>query len=380
MLALSFVGLISYWSIARLVAANDTMTHTQAVINHIDRLMVTITTAETVQRGYLLSGDLSDLEAYWVSSRQAARQLETLRAHETRTHNRRQLQDSSTLETLMSERLAKLERGIRLRQKGGVEAASRYVQSSEGSLTMRRIRAEINDIEAGERAVLMIEISRARDLAKMATFIITFGLVLAVLVVAAARGLLFRNLIERELAESELHRREERFRALTSCSPVGIFLLDSDGRATYFNPRCLAIGGFALEEGLGYGWVSFVHPEDRKRVIAGVMAAFGARRDGFDTFRVQSRCGIVRRVQAATSPMLSDDGAFLGYVGTLDDVSERERAEEVAGERGQISLARRARVGSHQHRGGGRHSSLREPLAGTDPRLHAQRDGRQERV
>src|SRR6476469_4876451 len=37
---------------------------------------------------------------------------------------------------------------------------------------------------------------------------------------------------------AELSEREARFRSLSACSPVGIFLTDIQGRCTYTNPRC----------------------------------------------------------------------------------------------------------------------------------------------
>jgi GAF domain-containing protein len=63
----------------------------------------------------------------------------------------------------------------------------------------------------------------------------------------------------RALAESE-----ERFRSLSTCSPVGKFMTDILGHCTWTNPRCQLICGFTPEEALGDGWFEFVHPEDRE--------------------------------------------------------------------------------------------------------------------
>src|SRR4028118_1110577 len=55
---------------------------------------------------------------------------------------------------------------------------------------------------------------------------------------------------------AELRESEERFRSLSACSPVGIFLTDVEGRCTYANPRFQAIGGFSVEQSLGNGCCS----------------------------------------------------------------------------------------------------------------------------
>ena len=59
--------------------------------------------------------------------------------------------------------------------------------------------------------------------------------------------LLVRDLTAARKAELELRAREEMFRLLSICSPVGIFLADVQGNLTYGNPRFLAVCGCAIE-------------------------------------------------------------------------------------------------------------------------------------
>lgn len=150
------------------------------------------------------------------------------------------------------------------------------------------------------------------------------------------------DISERKRAEEELRRQEEVFRSLSASSPVGIFLTDLEGRCTYTNPRCQAICGFASEEALGEGWMGFVHPEDRDRVFEEWSAYAREGREYSNEFRFANPSTGIRWVHVRSSPLFSDGGDLRGHVGTVEDVTERKRAEEAlreirAGERRRIA-------------------------------------------
>ena len=133
---------------------------------------------------------------------------------------------------------------------------------------------------------------------------------------------------ERKQAQEALRQSEERFRSLSACSPVGIYVTDIQGRCTYTNPRCQAIAGFTWEESLGTGWSQLVHPDDREWVFANWSASAREGREYSDEYRFQTRQGIVRWVHARSSPMFSDIGELIGHVGTVEDITQRKLAQE----------------------------------------------------
>ncbi|HEY9669916.1 MAG TPA: response regulator [Waterburya sp.] len=127
---------------------------------------------------------------------------------------------------------------------------------------------------------------------------------------------------------AELRESEERFRSLSSCSPVGIFLTDVEGRCTYTNPRFQSICGLTLEEGLGDGWLLSVHPEDRDRLRVEWSNWTITNQEYSSEFRVKTAEGLERQVHVRASPMLSPQGELLGHVGTVEDITDRKQAEE----------------------------------------------------
>lgn len=137
-----------------------------------------------------------------------------------------------------------------------------------------------------------------------------------------------RDLTERKQAAEALKASEERFRCLSNCSPVGIFLSDIQGRCTYANPRLLTITGLRFEEILGEGWARSVHPDDRQQVFAEWSECALQGQECYQEYRFQTHEGIVRWVQVRTSPMRDDQGELRGHVGTIEDITERKHSQE----------------------------------------------------
>ncbi len=139
--------------------------------------------------------------------------------------------------------------------------------------------------------------------------------------------------IERQAAElaainAELKKSEEKFRGLSACSPVGIFLTDINGFCTYTNPSCQKIYGFAEETSMiGEGWIQAIHSDDRERVVNDWYKASRAGEEYHDEFRIITSSGIERWIYAHSSPMRSDKGNLTGHVGTVEDITSRKQAE-----------------------------------------------------
>ena len=148
---------------------------------------------------------------------------------------------------------------------------------------------------------------------------------------------LFENLLTRlqSMQESEgspreqtLRASEEKWRALSACSPVGIFTCDVKGHFTYTNPRCHEIGGFTLEASLGEGFATVIHPEDRDRVVSQWCRQAQTGQPHADEFRLVNPEGDVRWVQVRTAPIVSNDSTLVGHTGTLEDITKQKQAEE----------------------------------------------------
>jgi PAS domain S-box-containing protein len=160
---------------------------------------------------------------------------------------------------------------------------------------------------------------------------------------------------ERAAAEAALRARaesEERFRSLSTCSPVGKLTTDVAGRCTWTNPRCQAICGFTADQALGYGWLDFVHEADRPSVSLGWRETMRTGGEYSREVRFGQPGSDIRWAHVRSAPMLSSQGELIGHVATFEDITERKLAEDEL-RRYNDELQRFAWVASHD---------LKEPL------------------
>ena len=97
-----------------------------------------------------------------------------------------------------------------------------------------------------------------------------------------------------------------------------LFWTDERGRLTHVNRAYLQASGRSREELVGSGWVNFVHPTDRDRVLETWRSAVAEARDFDDVFRVLGTGGELRTVHCVATRLLhSTTGRLLGYYGQL---------------------------------------------------------------
>jgi len=130
------------------------------------------------------------------------------------------------------------------------------------------------------------------------------------------------DITERRLALDALRESEERFRLLSDAAPLGIFLMNPEGRVTYANPQLLAIMD-ETPDMIGTGvWVSRVHPDDRPGVVSQWQTMIAGGTAAAHEFRVVRRDGTVRWVRLSSRP-IHQDGAIVSHVGMIEDSTER---------------------------------------------------------
>jgi two-component system sensor kinase FixL len=144
---------------------------------------------------------------------------------------------------------------------------------------------------------------------------------------AFARGV-SRDITKRKIAEEELRESEGRFRTVADAAPVLIWMSGPDKLCTFFNKGWLEFTGRAIDQELGSGWAEGVHAEDRGRCIAVYEKAFDAREPFTMEYRLRRGDGEYRWVLDSGTPHFASDGAFLGYIGSGIDITDRKRAEE----------------------------------------------------
>lgn len=138
------------------------------------------------------------------------------------------------------------------------------------------------------------------------------------------------DVTDRREAEEALREREERFRSLSSSSPIGVFQLDAHGSCIYVNTRFEEITGRPSNEVMGGSWMNVIHREERETfrtewIFAREEGAAAARE-----VRVETPDGQVRWVNVRWAATHDSKGVTTGYVGTFEDITRRKRSERIS--------------------------------------------------
>jgi len=119
---------------------------------------------------------------------------------------------------------------------------------------------------------------------------------------------------------------EERYRSLTSASPIGILEVGEASNVKYANPRACEIAGVDAEALLDTLWIDVVHPDDQAGLLADIDAVDDDTQTFSSRFRICRPDGDVRHVlMTAAAKEASTD---TDWVVTVVDESEEVLAHE----------------------------------------------------
>lgn len=141
------------------------------------------------------------------------------------------------------------------------------------------------------------------------------------------------DVTDREQAEKELRRSEERLRQAIRVSNTGIFDHDHSSDLVYWSPEQYAMYGVDPSTPITIAeYLSRVHPEDRERIAAAVRRAHDPAGDGF--FDIEHRLvrpdGTVRWTSIRSQTFfegVGEDRHPVRTVGAANDITERKQAE-----------------------------------------------------
>src|SRR5277367_3731332 len=176
------------------------------------------------------------------------------------------------------------------------------------------------------------ELFRPGESAVFRTFRLSVVLVFVIFlaVAALARELLANRelVVHNEEAWRAAIESEGRFRLIADKPAVMIWVSGTDKLCTFFNQAWLDFKGRSMEEEMGDGWASGVHPDDRERCMSRYHATFDKREPFEMEYRVLRFDGKYRWIVDYGVPRFDPDGTFCGYIGSCIDITDRKFREE----------------------------------------------------
>jgi len=136
-----------------------------------------------------------------------------------------------------------------------------------------------------------------------------------------------RALLRSRAAERALRESEERFRSMADSAPLMIWLGDASGNAEWFSRSWLEFTGMTLDQQLAEEWRSVVHPDDLDHATSVYREHLASHEPFRMELRLRRHDGKFRWMLNSASPRFSGAGEFVGYIGSLLDITDRKDGE-----------------------------------------------------
>lgn len=133
--------------------------------------------------------------------------------------------------------------------------------------------------------------------------------------------------IEAARNQQALRESEQRFRMMADTAPAMLWISDVKGLRTFVSRAWYEFTGQPDGTALGLGWAETVHPDDRLNAIQAFLTANARREDFQYEYRMIRHDGQYRWIVNTARPRFDANGVFLGYIGSLFDITDRKNFE-----------------------------------------------------
>jgi len=121
----------------------------------------------------------------------------------------------------------------------------------------------------------------------------------------------------------------EQYRQILESSPNMIWRSNLSTECDYFNKTWLDFTGRTMEQEYGFGWAEGVHPDDLDRCVKIYLDNFGKQQPFEMDYRLKRYDGQYRWINDRGVPFYNDEHAFIGFIGSCMDVTEKIEGEKL---------------------------------------------------
>ncbi|HEX5472796.1 MAG TPA: PAS domain S-box protein, partial [Lacipirellulaceae bacterium] len=141
------------------------------------------------------------------------------------------------------------------------------------------------------------------------------------------------DITDRKRAEEALRESEQRFRNMADHAPVMIWVTEADGSCSFLGKTWYEFTGRSPAESLGFGWIDAIHPDDHFAARELFLEASAHHRPFRHEYRLLGKDAKYHWVIDAGLPRFGNQGEFLGYIGSVIDITDRKQMEEALRQR-----------------------------------------------
>ena len=127
---------------------------------------------------------------------------------------------------------------------------------------------------------------------------------------------------------SDLAQKNQELDAIVRTAPDIIFSRNADGGRDYISGRFYEYTGAPPESAIGYGWLEYVHPNDKEESLAHWLRCVQSGQTYESEYRLRSADGQYRWFRARAVPLRDGQGGILKWYGTCSDIHDSKLLEQ----------------------------------------------------
>jgi PAS domain S-box-containing protein len=328
--ALIVVGIEVYQvaqTVPELGRSEHLVTHTIEVVANAHVIERAIGDAERNQRGFLITGDPSYLEAYESGVKETAEAFARLKA--LTADNPEQQRRWPILEQQINLELGEMRRAIDARRSEGFDAARQVVETNIGTHAMRAISHIIAAAEAAESILLADREALGYHAQRTTAIVSMIGAGIALIIIAIGSGVVSGNFRRISRSEQALAESEEKLRGLLESAPDAMVIVNEQGDIVLINAETERAFGYSRNELIGRPVETLIPPHlagRHARHRSGFLSDPYARPMGVG-LELFGRCkdGSEFPVEISLSPRQTADGLLI--TSAIRDITDRKQAE-----------------------------------------------------
>jgi len=309
------------------------VSHTRQVLLELDRTEALLNTAETGERGFLLTGDRKYLDSYHLAAAAVIQHIDVLGS--LTADNPQQQSNLPALRSLVQARLDSLDQTISTYQSGRSVEARILLQSNTSLVVMKNIRLLLARMEQDENELKVTRVAALQSSIGVTNFSIYLAGSLAALIVMALAFLALLEIKHRETYLDEVWKREEWYRVTLESIGDAVICTDAEGSIALMNLVAERLTGWSLPEARGQSMASVFRIVDsvtRETIANPMIDTIRFNRTG----HLPVNCVLISRdghetfIEDSAAPIHNREKKTAGSVIVFRDVSEALSLAELA--------------------------------------------------